>query len=264
MPTRRAFAKEHFDLQLTFAEKVQAIAGMPLEQALFEYTNFFVRFGLGREPDREHAGWQAYVSGLRDAEDARDYSYRFYLKDAETSTTPPVAATFGCFAYELRSASVARFATRSLSPSLLARLRVVAIAKVVSTLLLVLFPLLLPQGAAHGRHALLALRLRGGERGLVVRRSRLARLRVARGRGTTERVRGHREQQHDPGRRRQAHRVAPGASNGKGARWTRHARATGARLPAGTGGARSLERVDREREPDADASRSRHRYGPDE
>jgi len=107
------FAKEFFDLQFSFAEKVQALSGMDLERALFEYTNFYVRFGLGRELDREHEGWLAYLDGLRSANDGREWTYRFYLKDPEATTGPPVVATFGCFSYALQSAKVVRLHFRN-------------------------------------------------------------------------------------------------------------------------------------------------------
>ncbi|MEP7220505.1 MAG: hypothetical protein ABI876_16385, partial [Bacteroidota bacterium] len=80
---RTILAREFFDLQFTFAERVSALSEMPLEQALFHYTNLYIRFGLGRGFDLEHNGWRAYVDGLRTAEDGREWTYRFYLNDAE-------------------------------------------------------------------------------------------------------------------------------------------------------------------------------------
>jgi hypothetical protein len=106
-------AKEFFDLQFSFAEKVQAVSGMPLERALFEYTNFYVRFGLGRELDREHEGWRAYLDGLGNAEDGREWTYRCYLKDPEANTAPPLVATVGCFSYAQHSANVVRMHFRN-------------------------------------------------------------------------------------------------------------------------------------------------------
>ena len=55
------FAKAFFDLQLLFAEKVRALSGLPLDRVLLEYTNLFVRFGLGREFDAGHETWRAYA-----------------------------------------------------------------------------------------------------------------------------------------------------------------------------------------------------------
>ncbi|WP_437977610.1 hypothetical protein WMF11_12255 [Sorangium sp. So ce295] len=70
------FSKALFDLQLSFAEKVRALSGMSLAKALFEYTNLYVRFGLGRELDAQDEAWQAHVAGLPGAgggEAGRDY-----------------------------------------------------------------------------------------------------------------------------------------------------------------------------------------------
>ncbi|MHC4952862.1 MAG: hypothetical protein ACYTGZ_03165 [Planctomycetota bacterium] len=102
------FAKEFFDLQVLFAEKVRDLSGLPLERALFEYTNLYVRFGLGRHFDSDHEGWQAYLGGLRDGADVREWTYRFYLRDPEATTAPPVTATFGSFAYALTEANHVR------------------------------------------------------------------------------------------------------------------------------------------------------------
>jgi hypothetical protein len=95
------FAKDFFDLQFSFAETVRDLSGESLEVALFEYTNFYVRFGLGRDFDAAHDGWQRYVAGLRSAEDGREWTYRFYLNEPEAKTAPSVEATFGCFSYAL-------------------------------------------------------------------------------------------------------------------------------------------------------------------
>jgi hypothetical protein len=102
------FAKEFFDLQFSFAEKVRALSGMPLGSALFDYTNLYVRFGLGRKFDSQHETWQAYLTGLHGAEDGREWTYRFYLRDPEATTAPPLVATFGCFSYALSSANHVR------------------------------------------------------------------------------------------------------------------------------------------------------------
>jgi len=85
------FSKEFFDVQFSFAEKVRALSGMPLENALLGYTNFYVRFGLGREFEPRHPTWQAYLAGLRAAEDAREWTYRFTSRlDAYRRLFPPM------------------------------------------------------------------------------------------------------------------------------------------------------------------------------
>jgi hypothetical protein len=96
------YARAFFDLQFEFAERVATLSELLLPDALLQYTNLYIRFGLGREPDRTHADWQKYVAGLREARDGREWTYRFYLERAEAAAGPPVIATFGCFAYSRR------------------------------------------------------------------------------------------------------------------------------------------------------------------
>jgi hypothetical protein len=97
------YAKAFFDLQLQFAHKVTALSGLPLARVLFEYTNLYVRFGLGRDFDPAHPTWREYVAGLQDTNDSREWTYRFYLARPEAMAAPGVVATFGCFSYGLLS-----------------------------------------------------------------------------------------------------------------------------------------------------------------
>jgi hypothetical protein len=93
------YAKPFFDLQLQFADKVTGLSGRPLARVLLEYTNLYVRFGLGRDFDPTHPTWQEYVAGLQDTGDLREWTYAFYSTRSEAMAAPPVVATFGCFAY---------------------------------------------------------------------------------------------------------------------------------------------------------------------
>lgn len=93
------YAKTFFDLQWQFADKVTAVSALPLVRVLFEYTNLYIRFGCGRDFQSDHPIWQAYLAGLQDADDAREWTYRFYLTRDEALAGPPVMATFGCFSY---------------------------------------------------------------------------------------------------------------------------------------------------------------------
>jgi len=97
------YAKAFFDLQLQFTDKVTALSGLPFARVLFEYTNLYIRFGLGRDFHPAHPTWQAYLTGLRDTNDQREWTYRFYLTRAEALAGPAVVATFGCFSYALLS-----------------------------------------------------------------------------------------------------------------------------------------------------------------
>ncbi len=98
---RMVFAKDFLDLQFAFAERVRDLSGTPLEVALFESTNLYVRFGFGREFNFDHRGWQSYLTGIRGAGDGREWTYRFYLREPEARAAPLVVATFGCFSYAL-------------------------------------------------------------------------------------------------------------------------------------------------------------------
>jgi hypothetical protein len=98
------YAKAFFDLQLAFARIVSALSRMALALALLEYTNFYVRFGLGRDFDARHPTWQEYLAGLRDASDHGEWTYRFYMTRARAVAPPGIGATFGCFSYARLSA----------------------------------------------------------------------------------------------------------------------------------------------------------------
>jgi hypothetical protein len=93
------YAPSFFDLQFDFAEKVSVLSGLPLTRTLLEYTNLYIRFGLGREFDPTHPGWLQYLAGLRDAKDPREWTHRFYVRRPDSMAAPAVVATFGCFSY---------------------------------------------------------------------------------------------------------------------------------------------------------------------
>jgi len=93
------YAKPFFDLQLEFAETVSALSGLPLERAVLDYTNFYIRFGLGRDFDPDHPSWREYLTVLGDTSDRREWTYRFYATRAASVVPPGVVAAFGCFSY---------------------------------------------------------------------------------------------------------------------------------------------------------------------
>jgi hypothetical protein len=93
------YAKAFFDLQLQFANKVAQLLGLPLPRVLLDYTNLYIRFGLGRTFDAAHPIWQTYLTGLQNSTDHHDWTYRFYLTRAQVMAGPAVDATFGCFSY---------------------------------------------------------------------------------------------------------------------------------------------------------------------
>lgn len=93
------YTKAFFGLQLRFADKVTALSGLPLARALLEFTNLYVRFGLGRDFDPAHPTWREYVAGLQDTSDGLEWTYRFSLTRGAAMAAPATVATFGCFSY---------------------------------------------------------------------------------------------------------------------------------------------------------------------
>ena len=93
------YGRGFFDLQLQFARTVATLSGLPPDRALLDYTNFYVRFGLGRAFDPAHPGWQEYVAGLREASDAGEWTWRFATSRPQPVIPPALIATFGCFSF---------------------------------------------------------------------------------------------------------------------------------------------------------------------
>jgi len=93
------YARAFFELQLQFAHHVTVLSGLPLARVLLEYTNLYIRFGLGRDFDPAHLRWQEYVAGLQGTNDIQEWTYRFYLTRSGGIVAPTVVATSGCFSY---------------------------------------------------------------------------------------------------------------------------------------------------------------------
>ena len=93
------YAKAFYDLQVRFAVAVAALAGMPLSRALLQYTNLYIRLGLGHGFDPAHPVWQEYVDGLERAGDVAAWSHHFVSTRASPVVPPDIVASFGCFSY---------------------------------------------------------------------------------------------------------------------------------------------------------------------
>jgi hypothetical protein len=98
-----SYPKDFFDLQLRFAAKVVELTGMPMQQALLDYTNLYVRFTGERRFAEDHPVWQCYLEGVQRGADLYDWTYRFYLQRQDAAAPPSVVATFGCFSYAMES-----------------------------------------------------------------------------------------------------------------------------------------------------------------
>jgi hypothetical protein len=95
------YAKEFFDLQLHFAHRVSEIGAMPLQVALLDFTNLYVRFVGDRKFDVDSPVWRSYLDGLGRENELGDWTYRFYCHRPHEVQLPSVVATFGCFSYAM-------------------------------------------------------------------------------------------------------------------------------------------------------------------
>ncbi|MEM7167364.1 MAG: hypothetical protein AAF581_18020 [Planctomycetota bacterium] len=100
------YSREFFELQLLFAATVQTTADLSFEQALLDYTNFYVRLGCGRDFDDTHPNWRDFVAGLAKAADKGAWIHRYYRRDAETQTAPDVTLTSGCFSFAVQDSCI--------------------------------------------------------------------------------------------------------------------------------------------------------------
>jgi hypothetical protein len=94
------FEKAFFDLQVRFAQAAARIAGVPLERALLDCTNLYVRFGAGREFDPGHPLWAAYAEGVSAAHDVAAWTWQYLRQCPVHLGAPRVVASRGCFSYE--------------------------------------------------------------------------------------------------------------------------------------------------------------------
>ena len=90
-------SRAFFELQLAFARKVAALSGLPLQRALLDHTNLYIRFGLGRAFDPAHPRWSEYLAGLAEATDPTGWTHRFYLAHPAPLAGPDGIARVGCF-----------------------------------------------------------------------------------------------------------------------------------------------------------------------
>jgi hypothetical protein len=93
------YGREFFDLQLAFARAASRCSGMPLAQALMEYTNLYIRFGLGRTFDPDHPVWREYIAGTEHEDDLETWTHGFYRSRLPESGAPDVVSAVGCFSY---------------------------------------------------------------------------------------------------------------------------------------------------------------------
>ena len=112
-----SYSKAFFDLQWRFADRVARLADLSLDQALLDYTNLYVRFGLGRAFDAGHPVWREYLAGARDAADGGEWTHRFFLSRPREVEVPGLVARFGCFAYAKLGDGSLRLHFENIEPS---------------------------------------------------------------------------------------------------------------------------------------------------
>ena len=110
------FGSGFFDLQLRFARRVCDLSGMPLGDGLLGYTNFYIRFGLGRAFDPHHAIWIEYMDGLARSADQTAWTVRFFATRQGLPQPSHTVATFGCFSYGHRDAGCLRLHFENADP----------------------------------------------------------------------------------------------------------------------------------------------------
>jgi len=93
------YARAFFDLQLELARRVSALSGVPFTRAVLDYTNLYIRFGLGRDFDAANPIWQTYIAGLSQAHDPGEWTARFHTTRPQAIDPPALVASFGCFSY---------------------------------------------------------------------------------------------------------------------------------------------------------------------
>ena len=107
-PSRRRthgvrFSREFIAFTLEFAQHVERIEGIPLDEALLRFTHLYLSFGLPRDFDRLNPVWRAFVAGLTSPRDLVEWTYTFYLQQQTRvrAGAVPIDPAFGCFYYAI-------------------------------------------------------------------------------------------------------------------------------------------------------------------
>ena len=101
MVANTLFAVEFFQLQLFFAAKVAEVGGMPLTEAVENYTNIFVRLGMGTHFNTGNPEWEAFINGLVGARDRASYAHSVHRNRLHLPVGTLPERIEGCFSYAL-------------------------------------------------------------------------------------------------------------------------------------------------------------------
>ena len=101
MVTNNLFSVEYFQLQLRFAAKVAEVLGISFADAVGNYTNIYVRLGMGHRFSPDNRDWLRYVAELANVREPAELTHLVHRQRIHLSTGPTAAATVGCFSYAL-------------------------------------------------------------------------------------------------------------------------------------------------------------------
>ena len=108
MAENNLYSVEFFDLQLRFAAKVAELTGTPFADAVGNYTNIYVRLGMGQRLASAHPDWVRYVEELAKVRERAEWTHAVHRHRIHLPTGPALAATVGCFSYALAAQDCAR------------------------------------------------------------------------------------------------------------------------------------------------------------
>lgn len=100
--------QEFFEIQLNFAAYVASVKGIPLSDAIMDYTNIYIRLGLGRDFDTNNPEWMKYIEGLQ-SDAIKNAEYTLKSCRLQPRILPPnVVANSGCFSYSYEPGNAVR------------------------------------------------------------------------------------------------------------------------------------------------------------
>lgn len=94
----------YFALQLTYAERVAAVLGSLLDDALLDYTSLYKILGIAGNFHAQQPVWRDALQCAHSANAAHQL-HSFYLSRLDTIPRFTDEQHWGCFAYEYRSAA---------------------------------------------------------------------------------------------------------------------------------------------------------------
>ncbi|HEX6386568.1 MAG TPA: hypothetical protein VF177_18000 [Anaerolineae bacterium] len=99
--TTNEYRPDRFALQFALAQKIAAVAPMPLSQALFAYTQVWYWIKIGAPHSNQNPVWVRYMAGLIESDDPQAWTAAFCREREGADVLDPAAKNprFGCFSY---------------------------------------------------------------------------------------------------------------------------------------------------------------------